>query len=73
MEDLLTEREHEVMDLVRQGHTNTAIGHLLEISEHTVAAHMRSIFAKLDVNTRAAAVARYDEIHPPNEIHPRVD
>lgn len=62
----LTEQECAVMELVRKGHTNRAIGRELGISEHTVAAHMRSIFAKLDVTSRAAAVGRYDELHPPS-------
>ncbi|MEZ4570619.1 MAG: LuxR C-terminal-related transcriptional regulator [Thermomicrobiales bacterium] len=51
----LTPREREVLGLVGQGLTDTEISSRLEISTRTVNAHMRSIFAKLDVPSRAAA------------------
>ncbi len=51
----LSPREREVLGLVGQGMTDTEISHLLSISTRTVNAHMRSILAKLDVPSRAAA------------------
>lgn len=56
--DVLTAREREVLELLAEGLTNKAIGQRLVISENTVKRHLKSIFAKLDVGTRAAAAAR---------------
>ena len=53
----LTQRELEVLSLVAQGHGNKEIALKLFISTNTVKRHLKSIFAKLDVNTRAAATA----------------
>jgi DNA-binding CsgD family transcriptional regulator len=53
---LLTNREVEVLKLVAQGLTNAQIAERLVLSPLTVNAHLRSIFNKLDVTTRTAAV-----------------
>jgi DNA-binding CsgD family transcriptional regulator len=53
----LTARELEVLRLVVGGKSNKEIAAALVISEHTAARHMQNIFAKLDVSSRAAAVA----------------
>jgi len=50
----LTAREVEVLRLLAQGMTNPQIAERLIISIHTVNAHVRSIFNKLDVNSRSA-------------------
>jgi DNA-binding NarL/FixJ family response regulator len=55
---LLTPRESEVLGLLAQGVTNKEIAQRLFISTNTVKRHLKSIFAKLDVHTRAAAVAK---------------
>lgn len=47
----LTERENQVLGLMSQGPTNSAIAQELFISETTVRKHIGRIFAKLDVNT----------------------
>jgi DNA-binding CsgD family transcriptional regulator len=54
--DTLTEREVEVLKLVAQGLKNVQIAEKLVISPLTVNAHLRSIFNKLDVTNRTAAV-----------------
>lgn len=54
----LTGREHEVLHLVGQGRTNREIAEQLMISENTVKRHVKAIFRKLDIHTRAAAAAR---------------
>ncbi len=54
----LTPREREVLALLAQGLTNNAIAAQLIISPNTVKRHLKAIFAKLDVATRAAAVAK---------------
>jgi DNA-binding NarL/FixJ family response regulator len=51
----LTERELDVLRLVAEGLTDAEVGERLFISPRTVGAHMRSIFSKLNVNSRAAA------------------
>jgi predicted ATPase/DNA-binding CsgD family transcriptional regulator len=50
----LTQREVEVLRLIAQGLTNAQIAEQLIISLHTVNAHVRSIFNKLNVNSRTA-------------------
>jgi len=55
----LTEREHEVLHWVKMGKSNTEISMILEISLNTVKNHLKRIFTKLDVSTRAHAVATY--------------
>lgn len=56
--DGLTEREVEVMRLVRRGLTNREIADRLVISAGTVRTHLQHVFEKLDVHTRTAAVDR---------------
>jgi DNA-binding CsgD family transcriptional regulator len=53
----LSSREREVLALVARGKTNPDIAAALDISRHTVGRHLENIFAKLDVNSRAAATA----------------
>ncbi|MGY2736632.1 DNA-binding NarL/FixJ family response regulator [Sphingomonas sp. UYP23] len=55
-DDVLTQREVSVLQLVAQGKSNKVIAWELSISDDTVKAHLRSIFAKLDVNDRTHAV-----------------
>ncbi len=54
----LTPRETQIARLVARGYVNKEIAIKLAISESTVATHMRRMFAKLDVDTRAAMVLR---------------
>jgi DNA-binding CsgD family transcriptional regulator len=53
----LSPREREIVRLVAQGHSNKIIAAVLSISSWTVSTHMRRIFAKLGVGSRAAMVA----------------
>lgn len=53
----LTSREVEVLGLLAQGLTNAEIATRLVLSRRTVHAHLQSIFSKLDVNSRTAAVS----------------
>jgi ATP/maltotriose-dependent transcriptional regulator MalT len=52
----LTQREIEVLRLVAAGLTNPGIASHLHVSINTVQTHLRSIFNKIDVKTRGAAV-----------------
>lgn len=54
----LTAREVEVLRLVAQGMTNSQIAEWLILSSHTVNAHVRSIYTKLELNSRSA-LTRY--------------
>jgi NarL family two-component system response regulator YdfI len=53
----LTPREVEILGLMAEGLVNKTIAARLGISEHTVKTHVTSLFAKLEVSTRAEAVA----------------
>lgn len=53
--DGLTDREVDVLRIVAEGLTNVQVATRLHLSEHTVAAHLRSIFRKIGVASRAAA------------------
>lgn len=55
-DDALSEREISVLGYVAAGKANKEIAWLLAVSEDTVKAHMRNIFAKLDVGDRTQAV-----------------
>lgn len=53
----LTPRELEVLRLVAQGLSNQEIATRLVVSQHTVHRHVSNILTKLDLSSRAAAVA----------------
>ncbi|MEU8269982.1 response regulator transcription factor [Sphaerisporangium sp. NPDC049002] len=53
----LSRREFEVLGLIARGATNREVAAKLFITEATVKTHLLHIFAKLEVNDRAAAVA----------------
>lgn len=57
----LTAREHEVLELVAQGLSNSEIAENLSIGSKTVRNHITSIFRKLQVNHRAQAIVRARE------------
>jgi DNA-binding CsgD family transcriptional regulator len=51
---LLSPREQEIARMVAQGYANKTIASVLDISSWTVASHLRRIFVKLQVSSRAA-------------------
>ena len=53
----LSPREQEIARMVASGRTNQAIAGALDISTWTVSTHLRRIFAKLAVSSRAEMVA----------------
>lgn len=56
IENILTDREIEVLEMMAKGNNNRVIGEKLFISEKTVKNHVSSILKKLEVNDRTQAV-----------------
>jgi two-component system response regulator NreC len=54
--DTLTAREREVMQLVAEGHTNSQIAKLLNISLKTVKAHRSNLMQKLGLHDRGELI-----------------
>jgi DNA-binding CsgD family transcriptional regulator len=54
----LSPREQEIVRMVAKGHPNKVIADVLDISSWTVCTHLRRIFAKCGVTSRAAMVAQ---------------
>lgn len=54
----LTDREHDVLELVAQGLDNIRIAHRLGLSDKTVRNNLSNILNKLGVADRGAAIAR---------------
>ncbi len=52
----LTPREVQVLQLLAKGLANKQMGDVLDISEHTVKDHLKSVFGKLQVVDRTEAV-----------------
>lgn len=53
-----TERELDVIALLKQGMSNKRIGSQLKIRERTVEFHLSNIFRKLGVSSRGRAIAK---------------
>ena len=58
LEEPLTAREHDVLEIASRGLSNREVAGELGISEHTVKFHLAAIYGKLGVSTRTAAVRR---------------
>ncbi len=58
----LTRREIQIVMLVADGKVNKEIADQLKISEYTVSTHLRRIFAKLGVDSRAAMIYRWTQL-----------
>jgi DNA-binding CsgD family transcriptional regulator len=61
----LSPREQQIVRLVAKGYVNNTIGRVLDISPWTVSTHLRRIFAKLGVASRAAMIAALYAADPP--------
>jgi DNA-binding NarL/FixJ family response regulator len=57
----LTDREVEILQLIGQGMSNTAIARRLTLADKTVRNHVSSVFAKLRVTDRSQAIIRARE------------
>jgi DNA-binding NarL/FixJ family response regulator len=54
----LTQRELEVLQLIAEGMNDRMTAESLHISEHTVRSHIKNLYRKLGVSSRAHAVAK---------------
>jgi len=61
-EELLSERELEILRLIAAGLSNKKIMEKLYISLSTVKTHLRNIYSKLDAHSRTEAVAKANEL-----------
>lgn len=61
---MLSPREYEIAELIAHGHQTKTIAARLNISVWTVNTHIRRIFAKFGVTSRAA-IARHVAAHAP--------
>lgn len=58
---ILSVRELEVLKLVAEGLTDSQVAERLYLSPRTVSQHLRSVYRKLEVPSRAAAVSKANE------------
>src|SRR5581483_9618397 len=54
--DILTDREREVLALICEGHTDAQMSVMLKLSQNTVRNHIASLYRKIGVNRRGAAI-----------------
>src|SRR5262249_3381574 len=60
--NVLTRREVEILRLVAEGHSNSALAKMLWVTEQTVKFHLANIYRKLDVANRTEA-SRWAHLH----------
>lgn len=51
----ITPREEEVLTYIAKGLNRVEVAQLLNVSAHTITTHVRSIYSKLDISSRAEA------------------
>ena len=52
----ISDREHEVLSLLSRGFSYAECADLLSVSIHTIGTHVKNIYRKLEVNSRAEAL-----------------
>ena len=58
----LSAREKEVLNLLSRGYSNKDVAKALFISEKTVKTHLKNIYGKLSVHSRAEAILKAQEL-----------
>lgn len=56
----LSERELEILELLRKGHTNQEVAEQLFVSINTIKTHLARLYVKLDASNRTEALFRID-------------
>ena len=59
----LSAREHEILRLIADGHSNQAIADRLVVAVSTVKKHVNNLYGKLGVQSRTQALARARELN----------
>jgi DNA-binding CsgD family transcriptional regulator len=54
--DLLTDREREILALICEGRSDADMSRMLNLSQNTVRNHVASLYRKIGVNRRSAAI-----------------
>ncbi|VAW94247.1 hypothetical protein MNBD_GAMMA21-2067 [hydrothermal vent metagenome] len=54
-QEALSDRESEILKLIASGHKRASVAEKLSISLNTVATHLKTIYRKLNINSRAEA------------------
>jgi DNA-binding NarL/FixJ family response regulator len=52
-----TDREHDVLRLLVEGHSNRQIAQELQVSESTVKNHLHALYSKMGVESRGQAIS----------------
>jgi DNA-binding CsgD family transcriptional regulator len=60
----LTGSELQVVRIIAAGATNRSAAEQLHLSPHTVSSHLRSAFAKLEINSRVQLARVFAEVEP---------
>ncbi len=58
-QDMLTQRERQIVELTLKGHSAVAVGEILSIAPGTVRIHRRNIYAKLGINSQGELFSRF--------------
>jgi DNA-binding NarL/FixJ family response regulator len=71
--EVLTEREREVLSLICEGRSDAQMSTMLQLSQNTVRNHIASLYRKIGVNRRGAAIiwARERAITSQDALGPR--
>jgi DNA-binding CsgD family transcriptional regulator len=71
--EVLTDREREVLGLICEGRSDAQMGAMLNLSQNTVRNHIASLYRKIGVNRRSAAIiwARERGITPQDALGSR--
>lgn len=54
--DILSDREREVLGMICEGRSDAQMGSMLELSQNTIRNHIASLYRKIGVNRRSAAI-----------------
>jgi DNA-binding CsgD family transcriptional regulator len=71
--EILSDREREVLGLICEGHSDAQMGTILNLSQNTIRNHIASLYRKIGVNRRSAAIiwARERGVTSQNALPPR--
>ena len=58
----LTDREKEILELVSDGKTNVQISEALHLARITIEKNLTTIYRKMEVSNRAAAIMKYQDM-----------